>query len=311
VTAIHGDQQDSVTVDTGDGAALYLDLMKRCLLDDIYADDPLAYYVPYQVKPTMPAWKRLTIMTLQRVLARYRIKLTEPFSIPWISDYTQLSEADRNAIRERGTAWPVRAHTMIGLKRLDNIQYCAETIIRDGIEGDFIETGVWRGGACIFMRAILKAYGETRTVWAADSFAGLPPPNSSVYAADAGDEHHTMSAWLACSQEQVKSNFARYGLLDHQVQFLKGWFKDTLPIAPIERLALLRLDGDMYESTKQALKALYPKLSPGGFVIVDDWHLKACVAAVQDFRATHRINDEILDIDGMSVYWRRKSVGGR
>jgi O-methyltransferase len=292
---------------TRDGAALYLDLMKRCLTDSIYADDPFAYYVPYRAKRTTPLWKQLMVTGLQRLLVRYGIKLAEPFNDPWISDYTQLSEIERKGIRENGTVWPVRAHTMIGLKRLNNIQYCAETVIRDGIEGDFIETGVWRGGACIFMRGIIKAYGEPRTVWVADSFAGLPPPNAITYTADAGDLHHTVSAWLACSQVQVEANFERYGLLDDQVRFLKGWFKDTLPVAPIEHLALLRLDGDMYESTIQALEALYPKLSPGGFVIVDDYHLQPCARAVQDFRVIHRIDSEIRHIDGMGVYWRREA----
>jgi O-methyltransferase len=76
---------------------------------------------------------------------------------------------------------------------------------------------------------------------------------------------------LAVSLEQVKANFDRYGLLDDQVRFLKGWFRDTLPVAPIERLAVLRLDGDMYESPMDTLVNLYPKLSEGGYVIVDDY----------------------------------------
>jgi O-methyltransferase len=118
---------------------------------------------------------------------------------------------------------------------------------------------------------------------------------------------HTYAAWLACSQEQVEENFRRYRLLDGQVRFLKGWFKDTLPNAPVGRLAILRLDGDMYESTIQALDALYDKLSPGGFVIVDDYHLQPCAQAIHDFREARGIGDEIRDIDGMGAYWRRGS----
>ena len=87
---------------------------------------------------------------------------------------------------------------MIGLKRLNNLQHCAETVIREGVPGDFIETGVWRGGACIFMRAVLKAYGDTtRNVWVVDLFAGLPPPDAHTYPADAGDVLSTYSDWLA------------------------------------------------------------------------------------------------------------------
>ena len=98
------------------------------------------------------------------------------------------------------------------------------------------------------------------------------------------DKHWTLSHTIAVSLDEVKANFSRYGMLDQPVHFLKGWFKDTLPTAPIERLAILRLDGDMYSSTFDALKHLYPKLSRGGFVIVDDYHIDACRKAVTDFR---------------------------
>src|ERR1700759_144551 len=145
--------------------------------------------------------------------------------------------------RGDGTRWPSHAHTMIGPDRLNNIQYCVGSILRDGVPGDLIETGVWRGGATIFMRAILKVYGVTdRTVWVADSFSGLPPPDTENYPADVGLNLYVFEK-LAVPLEAVRENFAKYGLLDDQVQFLKGWFKDTLPQAPIEKLALIRLDG--------------------------------------------------------------------
>jgi O-methyltransferase len=180
-------------------------------------------------------------------------------------------------------------------------------VVSDGVPGDLIETGVWRGGAVIFMRAVLQAMGDTtRTVWAADSFEGLPAPNVAVYAADAGDRLHELGG-LAVGVEQVKNNFRRYGLLDDQVKFLVGWFKDTLPTAPIEKLSVIRLDGDMYESTIQAIEALYPKLSPGGFCIVDDFgsFVDQAQRAVHDYRAKHGITDEIIDIDGSGAYWRK------
>ncbi len=98
----------------------------------------------------------------------------------------------------------------------------------------------------------------------------------------------------------------KYGLLDNQVQFLAGWFCDTLPKAPIHRLAVMRLDGDMYESTMDALRALYPKLSVGGFVIIDDFgYLESCRAAVMDYRAEFGIAEEIKQIDWGGVYWQR------
>jgi O-methyltransferase len=208
--------------------------------------------------------------------------------------------------RRQGLDWPRDAETMIGTLRLNNLHDCIKTVIADNVPGDFIETGVWRGGSCIFMRGALEAYDEpSRVVWLADSFEGLPKPNADAYPDDRADVHWT-HAELAISLEQVQANFARYGLLDERVKFLKGWFKDTLPTAPIQRLALLRLDGDMYESTIQALDALYPKLSPGGFCIVDDYGaVPACKSAISDYRQTHDIGAPLHEIDWAGVYWRK------
>lgn len=208
--------------------------------------------------------------------------------------------------RERGRVWPEFAHTMIGIPRMENIQHCVERVLADKVPGDLIETGVWRGGACIFMRAILKAYGITdRIVWAADSFEGLPEPNVDKAPMDRGDKHHTYPQ-LAVDLETVKRNFDAYGLLDGQVRFLKGWFKDTLPKAPIDRLAVCRLDGDMYESTMDAMNSLYPKLSIGGYLIVDDYGIvPGCRAAIDDYRREHGVSSPIEDIDGWGVFWRK------
>jgi O-methyltransferase len=207
--------------------------------------------------------------------------------------------------RSSGRDWPADADTMIGLLRLDNLQNCVLHILDRGVPGDLIETGVWRGGACILMRAVLRAYGDSqRKVWLADSFMGLPKPDSGIYPADQGDELW-MFEELAVSLDTVKQNFERYGLLDEQVKFLPGWFRDTLPTAPIERLALLRLDGDMYESTIVALRSLYPKLSKGGYVIVDDYGaMPACRQAVTDFRCDLGIKAELRQIDWTGVFWQ-------
>lgn len=208
------------------------------------------------------------------------------------------------ARREVGADWPADAETMVGLKRLANVRRCVEQVLADDVPGDLIETGSWRGGTTIYMRAILKAHGVSdRSVWVADSFEGLPKPDGA-YQADAGDRHHTFDD-LAISLEQVQDNFRRYELLDDQVKFLKGWFSDTLPDAPIERLAVLRLDGDMYSSTMDALLALYDKVSPGGFVIVDDYVLPACAKAVHDFRDERGITAPIEKIDWAGSFWRK------
>lgn len=208
--------------------------------------------------------------------------------------------------RTNGVDWPQAAHTMIGLKRLDNLQFCVETVLADDVAGDLIETGVWRGGACIFMRAVLAAHGVAhRKVWVADSFEGMPDTRDAENTVDQKMALYQYNDVFAVSVEQVRENFGRYGLLDDQVEFLPGWFADTLPAAPIDKLAVLRLDGDLYDSTSDALRALYPRLSAGGFVIVDDYKIPSCREAVHDYRDEHGIDDEIVRIDGESVFWRR------
>jgi O-methyltransferase len=153
---------------------------------------------------------------------------------------------------------------------------------------------------------MLKSRGVAdRVVWLADSFEGLPPPSADDKAQAANDPDHSQEAYLKVSLERVQENFRRFGLLDDRVRFLKGWFKDTLAAAPIERLSLLRLDGDMYSSTRDALHALYGKVSPGGFVIVDDYYAwEGCRKAVDEFRAAHGITAPMLQVDWTAVYWR-------
>jgi len=266
-----------------DPRGLYLDLMKRVLTNWIYADTE---------KKTVPFPPALNARLIEGARARgMELVMPQPFD----------PEARLN-----GLDWPPTAHTMIGMKRLDNLQYCAEHVINNNVPGDFIETGVWRGGATIFMRAILKAYGVTeRRVWVADSFEGLPPPDSTLFPRDTGSPFHTYRE-LAVSLEQVKSNFERYGLLDEQVQFVKGWFRDTLPAAPVTKLALVRLDGDLYESTIIALESLYPKLSIGGFLIIDEYQdIGYCRQAVDDYREQHGIAEPIIPVDANGVYWQR------
>lgn len=246
---------------------MYLELLKRCLLGMIYEDPP--------------SWA------------------------PSVGGFATTQYIPK--LREYGRDHPSQAHSMIGLQRMNNLQSCIETVLADNIPGDFIETGVWRGGAVIFMRGVLKAHGVTdRSVWAADSFAGLPAPDLEAYPADEDWAAHAGGA--AVNLQKVQRNIEHYGLLDSQVRFLPGWFKDTLPGAPIARLAVLRLDGDLYQSTWEALTYLYPKVSPGGFVIIDDYNLDTCRQAVQHFRAERHINEPVIDIDGNSVYWRKSLV---
>ena len=197
-------------------------------------------------------------------------------------------------------------YTMLGRKRLDNVEFCVRSILDEGIPGDFIECGVWRGGSVVFMKGLLDAFDVTdRTVWVADSFEGLPPPTAAADVAFGLDLSREKFPSLAIDEQTVRRAFEAHGLLDSRVRFLKGWFSDTLSTAPVERLAMLRIDGDLYSSTNDALRALYDRVSPRGFVIVDDYFLPNCRQAVDEFIVERRLTEEIQRIDWTGIYWRK------
>lgn len=193
--------------------------------------------------------------------------------------------------------------SMIGRSRMDNLQMAIEAILADGVPGDIVECGVWRGGAMAFAKGVLDAYGDPRSVWLADSFQGLPAPG---HAADTVDLRTTKYPMLAIPESRVRTLFERLGLLDDRVRFVPGWFDETLPTAPIDQIAVLRLDADYYASTITALDALYTKVGLGGFIIIDDYGvLEPAKQAVDQFRADHGISAPLVDIDGAGVYWRK------
>jgi len=266
---------------TVEPSELYLELVKRLLTRTFLGEE----VVPAQAG----TWLRKVVLGVVR-------RGGQPFGVELVNrrpiDFAK---------RETGSDWPFDAETMIGLRRLENVQQAIRTVIDEGVPGDWLETGVWRGGASIFARACFEAYGDSsRVVWLADSFEGVPRPTLPQ---DSESKLWTTS-YLAVDAETVRANFARYQLLDDRVRILAGWFSETLPTAPIERLAILRLDGDLYESTMDAL-VLYDKVSPGGFVIVDDYNLEACRLAITDFRRERDITAPLEQVDGAAVYWRK------
>jgi O-methyltransferase len=208
-------------------------------------------------------------------------------------------------LRALGVDWPLQGLTMVGLNRLDDLQACVETIVLDGVEGDLIEAGTWRGGASILMRATLDTLGaRDRSVWVADSFEGFPIPDEQ----HAETEPFAAVDFLAVPLEDVRAHFALYGC-EQGVEFVPGFFQETLPGLTDGRWSLLRLDGDSYEATLTTLECLYPGLSTGGYVIVDDYGaLAECQQAVEDFRRQEGIDDPIETVDWTAVRWRKTSA---
>lgn len=279
-----------------DAALRYLDLLKGCLTRELFIDEEVVDVLPAK------SWPYGDPDEFWAMLELNGWRLVQPG--PGAGERTE------------GTDYPPHAETMIGAARLDNLQEIVTRIVAEEVPGDLVETGVWRGGAVILMRAVLAAYGDTaRRIWACDSFQGLPEPDVDRYPIDGtlaiADKtvKFLMDRVLAVSVDQVKANIERYGLLDDRIGFVEGWFGESLPTAPIGPIALLRLDGDLYESTIDALVNLAPKVVPGGFVIVDDYNsIDACKQAVDEYRAEHGITEEIHEIDWTGVWWRR-SVG--
>lgn len=212
----------------------------------------------------------------------------------------------RTKAREQGLDWPIFAQTMVGVRRLESLRACTERVIADEVPGDLIEAGVWRGGASILMRAVLKAHScADRVVVLADSFQGLPAAGADDDPLDRRIRWSKFSE-LAVSEAEVRANFERYGLLDDQVQFVAGWFRDTMPTLAGRQWALIRLDADMYSSTMDVLTALYPGLAKGGLLIVDDYgEVASARRAVDDFRRAHGIDEPLQTVDSSGVYWRR------
>ena len=179
-----------------------------------------------------------------------------------------------------------------------------DVFLRD-IPGDYIETGVWRGESSFFARAVMRSYDEGhRMSYVCDSFRGLPPGNKNLNPQDAG---WASMPYLEVSAEAVAENFREMGLLDPNVVFAKGFIYETMtPLASqIQGLAVMRLDGDMYESTVDVLYKLYGKLSVGGYVIIDDWVGFPAQTACVDFFRVHGFDPKIVPIDETAAYWQK------
>jgi hypothetical protein len=282
----------------------YLELIKRSLLNELQLELEAVLHYLLLCRRDGTAIEPATVRDIggrrPELVAGIRAARAKGSAVRWPGD-TGAAAYEPRALAEHG-------HTASGRERLDRLHGCLDTILGEGIPGDLIEVGVGRGGGAILMRAHLLAHGVTdRTVWLADSFQGAPSPSC------AEDADHDLSAVhepaQAIDAARVQDLFARYGLLDARVRLLPGWFRDTLPAAPIERLALLRLDGQLYESTMDALMALYDKVAPGGIVFVDDYSaLPPCRRAVQAFRAERGIAAPLEPIGQGGVLWRKPPI---
>ncbi|MBV1857463.1 MAG: TylF/MycF family methyltransferase [Nannocystaceae bacterium] len=170
--------------------------------------------------------------------------------------------------------------SLLSSTQLGLIERLMQFVLDRELPGDFLEAGVWRGGAAIFMRGVLAERKTIdRRVWLADTFAGIPYNTDPAQAADPVDQWE--DRWEA-SLDEVRDAFARYGLLDDQVRFVQGPIVQSLAGVDLPPLAIARIDVDSYDSYRDALCQLVPRVVDGGYVIIDDWHLPGCKRAVQN-----------------------------
>ncbi|MEJ2619793.1 MAG: TylF/MycF/NovP-related O-methyltransferase [Candidatus Thiodiazotropha sp.] len=266
---------------------LYLDLLKRALTRTLVAKN----IERHSLNPKRPIFA-VTNKVIKNILTPLKLELVKNI---------ESSEHDYIESTHSANTRNEEAETMLGIKQLDQMQAAITDVVNNNIPGDALEAGVWRGGMTIFMRGVLRVLNDnSRNVWVVDSFEGLPAP----------DKNHDSFGWveedMSVSLDDVKKNFQRYNLDDENVKYLKGFFSETLPQAPIDKLSILRVDADLYESTLSVLEPLYPKLSVGGYAIFDDYqNLKDCQRAINEYRQKHNITDEIIEIDQRAIYWKK------
>lgn len=273
-------------------STLYIDLLKKSLTGRLY---------PESTSVPTPQQRATCEQLMREARARF----------PHASDDAHFDSVEQLFDFLSRLASQQRVYTMTEASGVDNVQQCVERVLADNIPGDFIETGVWKGGLPILMRGILKAHDVTdRRVYVADSFEGLPTPDGCDGVDDELMHFMTASvAHLAVSADDVRAAFSAYDLLDDQIVFLEGWFCDTLPRTPFTQLAVIRLDGDWYSSTRDSLEYLYPHLAVGGFIVIDDYGLPlGCRRAVDEYRQQHGIDEPMQWVNQQTVFWRREHV---
>jgi hypothetical protein len=219
--------------------------------------------------------------------------------------YAHLVPPEESPLWQR---WGRYRYTGIDDEGLENIRFCAEKVIADNVPGDFVEAGVWLGGASIYMAAIGKFWQQKRTTWVLDSFQGMPKPNPNC--PHEFTDYSDLTGLIAPLKE-VQANFKKFKMLD-QVVFVPGWFSDTIPSLQIDQIGVLRLDSDYYESTLLTISKLYPRVSPGGWVIVDDYDcVPGANSAIDQYRAEQGITAQMYRMnrtDNHGVYWQKTAT---
>jgi len=204
----------------------------------------------------------------------------------------------------------VQALTMTSAERLFGLHQAIRYLHAAEIPGDVVECGVWRGGSSMMAALTLMALDVTRPLWLYDTFEGMTAPSEhdkpfqgTPDAAEA--EYRRSLEWADASLQDVQANMANTGYPTELVRYVRGDIAQTLPAEMPDSVALLRLDTDWYASTRHELEHLWPRLSPGGVLIIDDYgHWEGARKAVDEFFADTPVLLARLDYTGRMVVKR-------
>ena len=241
------------------------------------------------------------------------IERTKAFarSTPVVSDFYYLAKVLRDMpvrdwarLKRLNLFRKTYPYTMVGYARLSNAYELAQRVEQAGMQGAFVECGVWRGGCIATIAWVAKQANSNRSIWLFDSFEGLPEPTEL----DGPRAQEYVGRYAAPVKDAERILFSRLKINPNNVHIVKGWFQDTLPafkdeIGPI---AILRLDGDWYESTRCCLENLYDQIVPSGYVILDDYGCwQGCKIATDEFLQHFNINVALTEIDRKGRFFRK------
>lgn len=192
----------------------------------------------------------------------------------------------------------VQPYTMTSIERIWGLREAVRHVVKHDIPGAIVECGVWRGGSMMASALVLKSLGALRPLYLFDTFDGMPPPSEndrdltgrSASALLERSDKSTSDVWAYSGLDEVRNNMWSTEYPMDLVHFVKGRVEDTIPFQAPDRIAILRLDTDWYESTYHELVSLYPRLSPNGVMIIDDYgHWQGARQAVDAYIAENNL----------------------
>jgi cephalosporin hydroxylase len=263
----------------------YLDLLKSALLDEHYLDNEVRLWYLADCISRNRAPDKAMLRDPVRQMKQKKL---------------QLENSRRTGALSEQSEWSaLLPYTEVGRTRLEALEKCLDRVRAKGVEGHLVDCGTGRGGAAIFMRGYLDAYELTdRDVWVADSFRASK---------DAAAGLLNLSADLNI----VRDGFQSFDVLDERVHFLQGLYGETLPGAPIDQVALLRIGGGVGGSSRDVLDALYGKVVPGGLVVIDGYAEEACQRAVDEFRTVNGLEQAVERLDWTGICWQKGTDEGQ